>query len=170
MVLSSNLFCVQMKSVVSTAVMLPLLSIFICIFLSFVNNFDSVTWTHCNVPNFFPSISTVIGNYTPQKYIWRIGVALHVTPRLLFATVYYNYYSDMKHVVEKRYLFGIVNRVSCLCHISEIFCLLGLTCISSTENFEIHRNCFIGFGVFSFLYMLLSCWLSYWPRLSKSLA
>ncbi|XP_071949910.1 post-GPI attachment to proteins factor 2-like isoform X2 [Antedon mediterranea] len=98
-----------------------------------------------------------------------MGVALHITPRLLFATVYYNYYGDMKHVVEtKRKGFVLCNRVGYVSHICEIFCLLGLTCVSSTEDFGIHRNCFTGFGICSFLNMFLSCVLSHWPRISKS--
>lgn len=44
------------------------------------------------VPNFIPSISSCIGNATPQRYIWRASIALMLTVRLYSGLLYYGWF------------------------------------------------------------------------------
>ena len=43
--------------------------------------FQESTRTHCGVANFLPSISSVVGAYQPEMFIWRLCIALHCLPR-----------------------------------------------------------------------------------------
>ncbi|KAK2160887.1 hypothetical protein LSH36_125g00000 [Paralvinella palmiformis] len=76
---------------------LPLFAFVVCIVLSVMNDFEESTYTTCSDPaagkvrNFLPSISSAIGGFTPQRYIWRIFFAVHLTPRFIFALMHYNY-------------------------------------------------------------------------------
>lgn len=103
-------------------VSLPLTAFVICVIWSVMFNFDASTSTHCGVKNYLPSISAAIGAFSPQKYIWRLAVALHSTPRYAIALMYYK----LKHNSK---LLLVLN---CL----EISCLVGLTFVSSTENYR----------------------------------
>lgn len=44
--------------------------------------------------NIVPSISAVTG-ISPQRYIWRISIALHIGPRVIISAVYNAYQLNM---------------------------------------------------------------------------
>ncbi len=85
--------------------------------------------------NYLPSISASVGNFTPQKYIWRLCVGLTCAPRFMFAIMHYNMYKS--YPLQKcRWTFDFVNRVACWLHIAEVLCLVLLTFVSSSENYR----------------------------------
>lgn len=100
---------------------LPLGGFTFCVLWSMLYNFDDSTSTHCNVPNYLPSVSASIGAYSPQKYIWRLTVALHSAPRYLVSVTYYKLFHSSPCLLT----------LNCV----EVSSLLGLSIISSTENF-----------------------------------
>lgn len=102
---------------------LPLCGFIFCVLWSMLYNFVDSTSTHCNVPNYLPSVSASIGSYSPQKYVWRLTVALHSAPRYLVAFAYYKVFHASNFLI--------------IMNCAEISSLLGLTIISSTENFGI---------------------------------
>ncbi|XP_069129874.1 post-GPI attachment to proteins factor 2-like [Argopecten irradians] len=142
---------------------LPLFGFAFCVIWSLINNFESSTATHCRVPNYLPSISSAIGGYTPQRYVWRICIALHCSPRLLIAIAYYNFHTQV-HVGLKNNRYQSLSALASLLHILENLALVGLSFISSSENHGVHEKLFITFMVCSLLYMVLSCILFKWGR------
>lgn len=99
---------------------LPLGGFIFCVIWSLLFNFTESTSTHCHVTNYLPSISAAVGSYSPQKYIWRICIAIHSAPRYLVAYMYYS-------IVHYSLFIFMLNLV-------EVSSLIGLTFISSTEN------------------------------------
>nr|XP_022321214.1 post-GPI attachment to proteins factor 2-like [Crassostrea virginica] len=160
------LFNINFSFLVTIVALLPLLGALTCIILSILFNFKESTWTHCRVPNYLPSISSAIGGYAPQKYIWRICIALHAAPRFLFAFSYFGYYTSF-HVGSRNTLYTILARICVFLHVVENSALVILTYVSSTDNYAVHENMFIAFMVCSEVYMLLSCILFKWSHTSN---
>lgn len=105
---------------------LPLFGFLFCIIWSLMFDFTLSTSTHCGVTNYLPSISAAIGNFTPQKYVWRTAIGLHSTPRYIIAVMYFWF----KHR----------SSVLLIVHLTEISSLVGLTFISSSENFRKYKT------------------------------
>ena len=85
--------------------------------------------------NFLPSISAAIGGFTPQRYVWRICIALQVGLRFLLVGCYYYWLSGI-NMGEHKAIYQKLVKVAIGCHIVENLALLTLTCVSSTENFS----------------------------------
>lgn len=73
----------------------PLFSFLFCIAYSVLFNFESATFTHCQVYNFLPSISAAIGNFSPQREVWQIAITLQAVPRLCVAYLYLKQHSNL---------------------------------------------------------------------------
>ena len=138
----------------------PIGALFLCLVASYLHNWQHVTRTHCNNWQFWPSISSVIGNATPQRYIWRIGVALSLVERVHDGLMYFKIhqrwidspkFSLGKH--EYRWLHFLRWAVF-VAHYVEQLSLLMLTYISSSEWYAAHEMSFIFFAVFSNTHMI----------------
>lgn len=114
------IFNLSKLAIITTA--LPLGAFVFCIGLSLISNFNESTSTHCKVKNYLPSISASIGSFSPQKYAWRIAIALHSSPRYFISYLHYTFW----HHSELALLFNVL----------EISSLIGLSFISSIENFR----------------------------------
>ncbi|KFM80752.1 Post-GPI attachment to proteins factor 2-like protein, partial [Stegodyphus mimosarum] len=160
--ISSPLFCMSLKKLSLVTVVLPLASMVFCFVTSMVFSFELVNTTICQVFNFCPSVSAITG-ISPQRYVWRIGVALHSTPRLLLASVYYSHYiKKTKNVKESsKSLYEHLVTFNYWFHVTEIMALVGVTYISNKENYPVHEKIFITFMAASISYMLSTCVLSY---------
>lgn len=157
---SNALVRVPFRVIAVVTVFLPLSSFVFCVAWGLMFQFKQVTSTHCQVFNWLPSISAAIGSYTPQRYIWRTGIALHCTPRLLVSVMYRRYYVDMLADTPN---YRFLASVACWLNIVENLCLLGLTNVSSSENYPIHEKMFVTFLTCAILYMLLCCFI---PRMA----
>lgn len=89
------------------------------------------------VYNVIPSISAITG-ISPQRYLWRICVALHIGPRIVIAFVYNTYYLSRLPTIPKddqaKY-----RRLLSICYwlnVIEISSLLGVTYVSNRENYR----------------------------------
>ncbi|KAK7075551.1 Post-GPI attachment to proteins factor 2 [Halocaridina rubra] len=112
------------------------------------------TATHCGVPNYLPSISSAIGEFVPQRYIWRTAIALHSAPRFLLAAMYNSF---MRRVLPNFGSYQGLIKLNTTFNVVENVALLGLSFISSKENYTLHKVFFIVFMVCSELYMVLTC-------------
>jgi len=133
---------------------LPLFSLTACVLLSIALHWDDVTATHCHVPNYLPSLSAAVGDKSPERYVWRIGIALHCFMRLVIPYMYYIYYTNAPVST------GVTNYLAftgCTLNFIENWCLILMTYVSSKDNYLAHELGFIGFISTSMIYMLISC-------------
>ncbi|XP_065884529.1 post-GPI attachment to proteins factor 2-like isoform X2 [Dysidea avara] len=128
-----------------------------CITLGYVLHFEGVTATHCKVPNVVPSISAITGGFTPERYIWRYGMAYFSWPRTFDSFLIYGFFAASS--LNKEQWYSILNKISWLCYVIEHVSLSTLTYVSSTENYAIHKHAFIFFVVCSIGHMVLSTYL-----------
>lgn len=95
--------------------------------------------TLLQVANYLPSISAAIGGHMPEKFIWRVGIALHCLPRVLVMPYYLQKYfknttTGRKYNLET-WWFKLLNLSASLLHLVENGALITLTYISSTDNY-----------------------------------
>lgn len=91
------------------------------------------------VYNLIPSISSITG-ISPQRYLWRIVIALHISPRLIIAFVQKNFLrhqvsskiSDRNQLIRANHLAKIVHYLNLI----EICALAGVTYVSNKENYR----------------------------------
>ncbi|XP_040174295.1 post-GPI attachment to proteins factor 2-like [Anopheles arabiensis] len=135
---------------------LPLGTLFVCFVSAYVFQPEEIHETHCRVYNIIPSISAITG-VSPQRYLWRVSIALHIGPRFIIAFVYRNWYramvaglNDPARVTKACRMINIVYWLNLV----EISALCGVTYISNKENYPLHEKVFIIFMTTSLSYML----------------
>ncbi|XP_012279855.1 post-GPI attachment to proteins factor 2-like [Orussus abietinus] len=137
-------------------VLLPLATLLVCFVTAYIFQQDDIHETHCRVYNVLPSISAITG-VSPQRYLWRVSIALHIGPRLMIASVYYSYYRKLLKSVYDVPSKILGSKLLNLCYwlnIAEISALCGVTYISNRENYSVHEKIFIVFMFSSLMYML----------------
>ncbi|CAF1296357.1 unnamed protein product [Rotaria sordida] len=156
---------VSMRQFLWFAYILPCFALLSCVSLSLVKDFEKSTHTHCNVSNFLPSISASIGDYEPQRFIWRLCFALDSIPRYIIAYLQLNHVLNRHHIDYPEY-YTLVQITNSTFHFLELTFLLLLTYISSNEIRWIHECSFVSFILCSLLHMLLTILIDYfWPRI-----
>ncbi|XP_028276590.1 acyltransferase PGAP2 isoform X2 [Parambassis ranga] len=138
-------------------VLLPLTGLIACLFISLIYHFEDSTYTHCQVSNYLPSISSAISR-VPERYVWRCCIGLHSAPRFLVAAAYFSFYRGR---FASRLPELLLSGLALLCSLAENTGLLLLTYVSSTETYSVHKNGFITFIASSLLHMLITCRLWY---------
>ncbi|XP_065838795.1 post-GPI attachment to proteins factor 2-like [Oscarella lobularis] len=153
----------SVSSVVTCTMALPFLSILLSILLSIAYNYKQVTKTHCAVPNVVPSISAAVGDYSPQKYIFRGAIGLHAPLVYGLQVLYYNRFKSWN----LSGFFRLLNLLQLLARWIEITCLLILAVVASSENFHWHEMAFILFMFFSYVEMMAMLAMTKYGRPSK---
>ncbi|XP_056229522.1 post-GPI attachment to proteins factor 2-like isoform X2 [Seriola aureovittata] len=141
---------ISFTTCVLTTVCLPLLGLIACVFISSVFHFEDSTGTHCQVPNYLPSISASI-SLSPECHIWRFCIGLHSAPRFLVAFTYFKFY---KTRFASKFPESPLSCLNLAFSISENLGLLLLTYVSSSETY-----------CGSLIYMLITCRL--WKSIKK---
>ncbi|XP_017260700.1 post-GPI attachment to proteins factor 2 [Kryptolebias marmoratus] len=134
-------------------VLLPVTGFIACVFISLLYHFEDSTYTHCQVPNYLPSISSAISR-VPERYIWRSCIGLHSAPRYLVAVAYFNFY---RRRFSARLPELLLSALALICSLTENTGLVLLTYVASTESYKVHKNGFITFIASSLLHMLITC-------------
>jgi len=80
-----------------------------------------------------PSISAVIGGVTPERYIWRLGIALYSSLAILSTFFVYNTVAQCRALDQAWH--KATNKIVWGLHMTQNFSLFGLTFISSSENY-----------------------------------
>lgn len=174
---SSIHLAISFRKLCVVTVCLPLIALVICFVTAYIFQQEDIHETHCRVGkqkkkfiqdiivlmvlkeffiisqvyNILPSISAITG-ISPQRYLWRISIALHIGPRLVIATVYHAYYrkilKSMEDVPKKILGCRLLNLCFWL-NIAEIAALSGVTYISNRENY-CELNLYPNFSFFIF--------------------
>ncbi|RNF11097.1 FGF receptor activating protein [Trypanosoma rangeli] len=125
---------------------------------------DELLDTHCKVTEYWPSISTLTGDFQPERQIWRMAFVL-CTPFRLGTTIslflvfwqrsygHVNNISDMLHspmTLLKSSTF--LTLLMLFCDITRLFGALTWTMIASVENLSRHN---VGFGFYVFMGFIL---------------
>jgi len=154
------------KTIAKGTGLLPVFAFIFCLGWSLLFDFEKTTETHCEEPEFLPSISSVIGSHIPQKYAWNLSIALHSAPRFLFCSMYWSFFQNRLASSSHRIL--NLAYVAYYLNFLENVSLLGLSFVPSGEVFLVHATCFILFILSSISYMTISTYILF-PRLkSKS--
>ncbi|ELU07578.1 hypothetical protein CAPTEDRAFT_117781 [Capitella teleta] len=161
--IEGNIFKLDFKTFGRVTVSLPAFSLLFCLLSALIFQYDQVNDTQCNVYNFFPSISAVTG-IAPQRYVWRICIALHSTPRFAIGAMYYNYFTSRLHLIEpsQQSLFKRLASFAFWTYTVENICLVLVAYISNVENYSLHEKIFVIFMITScfhqFFHIILFTW------------
>lgn len=130
-----DLLSIPFKLVAFIVAGLPFSALTICVILSMVLHFEDSTRTHCGVSNYFPSVSAAVASNAPERYIWRLLIGIHATPRIALAFAFRRFLlsSPLKPYTSTR-LFGYACNLACFLNLAENMFLLLLTSISSVED------------------------------------
>jgi hypothetical protein len=142
----------QLPQLVRGTAALPLGALIFCLIWSLLVDFEKATYTHCEVAQFAPSISAVIGSFSPQNYVWRACIALASAPNLLFARMHYSYYRERLPLGVATHRLVTLNFIL---NLLETLSLVGLSFVPSAEIFVVHEVFFITFLGTSILSMVL---------------
>ncbi|PAA57265.1 hypothetical protein BOX15_Mlig013600g1 [Macrostomum lignano] len=141
----------SVSQVSALSVVLPASALAICVTYSVAYHSDHSLATHCQTANYLPSISAAVGETSPEKQIWSLFLTVSCALRLILAMAYYQEIRGRLRRDQDCCLTGGHFAVNCL----ELAALFGLSVVSSSDNFPIHRNCFAIFLISSSVYMLL---------------
>lgn len=159
---------------------IPVIAFILCVALSLIQHYGASTATLCRVENFLPSFSSAVGNFQPQRSIWRFAIAVNMFPRMVVALFYLRMnlkLAEFRRLVDdssssashsdRRNFFtcsdlNYSNGFHCMpfmafCfNLLELIGLFVLSFVTSEQNFPVHCFAFCGFVVCSCLYMLLT--------------
>ncbi|XP_065156953.1 post-GPI attachment to proteins factor 2-like [Atheta coriaria] len=149
-------YSVSFKKLCMVTVACPFFALVICFVTAYIFQYDDIHETHCRVYNIVPSISAITG-VSPQRYLWRASVALHLGPRYIIAAVYRAYQQNLinqnaDYSVKTKANFWL--DLAFWLNVVEVTALGGVTYISNLENYPVHEKLFIVFMVTSLFHMV----------------
>ncbi|BFZ14854.1 hypothetical protein BsWGS_17893 [Bradybaena similaris] len=158
---NQSFFDLNFPVLVAASCLLPLTGLVLCEVICVLFYFRQCTITICGsadeVWNFLPSVSVATGQLAPQKYIWRIFIALHATPRFLIAAGYHSMHKLMFVGNKSLLMYRHLSNVAYFLHVLEVLALVGLSFVSSAEDYDVHKVCFATFMLSATLHMMTVC-------------
>ena len=143
---------VTMSRLIAIIMVVMVVGFVLSIMLAIVYSFKETTSTHCGVSNYLPSTSAAI-SVPPSSYVWRFVIILCAGQRLFLVSFHYTLYASVSPSVA----YTLLCRVCFGCELLENLGLIGLTCVSSSENSPVHQNMFTVFQICSMLFMVCMC-------------
>ncbi|KAG4080046.1 hypothetical protein HA402_006358 [Bradysia odoriphaga] len=149
-------FMVSLRQICLIVAAIPLVTLFLCLIYAIVFQFEDVHETHCRVFNIIPSISAITG-ISPQRYFWRISVAIHIGPRFGLIACYRSHYNCILDKIQDEIIKKKARLLATIVfwsHTIELSALCGVTYVSNRENYPLHEKIFITFMTCSLCHML----------------
>eukprot|EP01116_Phalansterium_solitarium_P018303 TRINITY_DN4810_c0_g1_i1.p1 TRINITY_DN4810_c0_g1~~TRINITY_DN4810_c0_g1_i1.p1 ORF type:complete len:261 (-),score=99.49 TRINITY_DN4810_c0_g1_i1:287-1069(-) len=135
----------------------------LCLLIALNSHYDGVIRTHCKNWQFWPSVSSCIGDYWPEKSIWRVAIGLGSGPRLV--TVFLNYNTLKEAFGSEK---ALRTKAVYLIDWARVLAAGGWTYISSSEDNDIHSLFFVIYVLGSFAYSILYTPLFYEARIKRA--
>ena len=101
--------------------------------------FDTLTITHCETAEYWPSVSSTIGDVLAGRVIWRVSVVFSIIPRLIASYFMFEQFSALSKPNGHR---PSAAKVMWLFDLVRIGSGIGWTMVSSQESVGIHHLCF----------------------------
>jgi hypothetical protein len=120
----------------------------LCLFLAVLLHYSIVTWNHCRVWEFWPSVSSTLGNRAPENIIWRCAIGLASGPRIAMAFLNYSWILKDLHFPSWRKA-----QVMLFLDLLRVVLAGCWTFVSSSEHWMFHAWSFIFYGVTSGFHM-----------------
>ena len=140
----------SLRHIATWTILLPPASLVFCILASLIYDFDKSVWTHCEMPELLPSISSVIGgNFHILKFIWTFSVAITTLPRMMFCKL------QQSNLSEKYGSYRGIIKWNFYLNVTELLSLLTLSLVPSSEIFNLHATAFSIFILTSLTSMTL---------------
>lgn len=133
---------VSFRDICLVTALLPMITLAICFVSAYIFQSEEIHETHCKVYNIIPSISAITG-VSPQRYLWRLCIALHIGPRIAIAAVYRNHYRTLNaQYVPAKERPGVDSLIKTVLafNIIEMFSLCCVTYVSNRENYRKMRR------------------------------
>ncbi|XP_017784592.1 PREDICTED: post-GPI attachment to proteins factor 2-like [Nicrophorus vespilloides] len=149
-------YSLSFKKLCMVTVACPFFALVICFITAYIYQYDDIHETHCCVYNIVPSISAITG-VSPQRYLWRASVAVHLGPRYIIAAAYRAYQVNCindKASAKLQKQARLWLDAAFWLNVVEVTALGGVTYISNVENYPVHEKLFITFMVTSLLHMV----------------
>ena len=127
---------------------LPAAALLACLATALLAQYEKATTTHCEVSEFLPSISAVVG-VEPQRFLWSAAIAVTTGPRLLFCQL------QRSELATKFPSHQAAVRLNTGLNTLEILALLTLSLVPSQDIFVIHATAFSAFLLSSLSSMLV---------------
>jgi hypothetical protein len=116
----------------------------------------------------FPSISSVIGDFWPQKSFWRIAIGLSATPKFVTLAVNYCVFGLMcKESGNMALRFRLLVDLAVLAGLLRTICAGLFTFVSSSEFLQFHIASFVGFVLFGIFERVLLERLVHWTMIIR---
>lgn len=138
----------------------------LCLYYAYTKHFKEVTGNHCRGPEFWPSISATIGDHSPEKNIYRYAMALGSGARILSTFINYDLFKEEQATTSWKRL-SLFNNLAFIFDIMRIFTAGMWIYVSSSEHLFTHEVSFVGYVLFSMLFMIVHTILFYKAKASK---
>ncbi|KAI3378282.1 hypothetical protein SNEBB_000903 [Seison nebaliae] len=156
------LFHVKLRYLGIFLVSVPLVTITFCFISTLLFRSNEVTFYHCGVKNYIPTISAITG-IQPHRYFWRFFLSITLLPRYIMTYIYHNHYHHQFSLCYKSSTIPVKTTV--LIWLNTLFQLIELTSFYSVvfiANLEtVHDSCFITYAFFAMLFCYLNTYVTY---------
>ena len=125
-------------------------------------HFADLTHTHCNNAQFWPSISSTVGDFLPERAVWRIALTLSSPARFLGAYLLWDFYTKIlrkpsgtafpaEQVADSK---ADLPLLILLADIARMACAIGWTYVASFEVHSFHELSFYAYVITGFVFQV----------------